>query len=305
MPADTKIGSVTRERYEQLVAQDRKLVLDETRIQFKIGDDALEIEPPRPHGGSRPAMGEEGPGVRETLERFAEDIGLSYDQIRIVRHTAGRWPRQHRSEGVPFNIHRILEKLDDRFELIQSPPPHARTGGPQWTGDAAKRLAGWQVDTPRTVQEKVEAIHDLAGDEQVAARVATDFLRRPDVAFHAANDDTARHLFNKAQTARAQQYEQAAADPLTPQENPMAPALRAVDRSMEFLDLVGAFHKFVASINRLVPQFHSQQLTEGARETVRQNITRVRAACDWVEHAVSTGETDMDEELARLLRGGE
>ncbi|MFJ8389862.1 DUF6192 family protein [Streptomyces sp. NPDC094438] len=33
------------------------------------------------------------------------------------------------------------------------------------------------------------------------------------------------------------------------------------------------------------------------------NLTRVRAACDWVAHAVSTGETDMDEELARLPRG--
>ncbi|MFF7888240.1 DUF6192 family protein [Streptomyces sp. NPDC020794] len=38
--------------------------------------------------------------------------------------------------------------------------------------------------SPRTesVQEKVDAIHDLAADDQVAARVASDFLRRPAVA---------------------------------------------------------------------------------------------------------------------------
>lgn len=62
-----------------------------------------------------------------------------------------------------------------------------------------KRLVGWQVGHLVSVQEKVEAIHDLAADEQVAARVATDFLRRPEVASRAAADDTARHLFNKAQ----------------------------------------------------------------------------------------------------------
>ncbi|WP_425505810.1 DUF6192 family protein [Streptomyces typhae] len=39
-------------------------------------------------------------------------------------------------------------KLEDRATLIQSPPPHPRTGEPRWAGDAAKRLAGWQVDTP-------------------------------------------------------------------------------------------------------------------------------------------------------------
>ncbi|MGW3631388.1 DUF6192 family protein [Streptomyces sp. NPDC005122] len=38
---------------------------------------------------------------------------------------------------------------------------------------------------PGTVQEKVEATHDLAVDEQVVARVATDFLRPPEVVFRA------------------------------------------------------------------------------------------------------------------------
>ncbi|MFD6287614.1 DUF6192 family protein [Streptomyces sp. NPDC060205] len=37
------------------------------------------------------------------------------------------------------------------------------------------------MDTPRPVQEKVEVIHHLAQDEEVAARVTTDFLHRPDV----------------------------------------------------------------------------------------------------------------------------
>ncbi|WP_308117616.1 DUF6192 family protein [Streptomyces anatolicus] len=79
--------------------------------------------------------------------------------------------------------------------------------------------------------------------------------------------------------------------------------VRAIDRTLEFLDLVGACHKFVASTSRLVPLVRDRELSEDAREVIGHNLSRVRAACDWVEHEVSTGETDMDEELARLLRG--
>ncbi|WP_324605541.1 DUF6192 family protein [Streptomyces niger] len=204
-------------------------------------------------------------------------------------------------EGVPFEIHRILEKLEDRFERIKNPPRHVRTGQFRWTDDAAKRQVGWQVDTPQSVQEKVEAIHDLAADEQVAARVATDFLRRPAVAFRAANDDTARHLFNKAQTERANQIMETGG--LTREENPVAPLTRQIDRTIEFLDMVGTCHKFVASVNRLVPLFRHRDLSDDARAVIDTSLSRVRAACDWVAHVVSTGETDMDEELARLLRG--
>ncbi|WP_371657401.1 hypothetical protein [Streptomyces sp. NBC_00280] len=52
MPAGTKIGNVSRARYEEIIAEDRKLVEIDTKIQFVIGDHALEIEPMRPHGGS-------------------------------------------------------------------------------------------------------------------------------------------------------------------------------------------------------------------------------------------------------------
>jgi hypothetical protein len=154
VPASTKAGSVTRQRYEELVTQGRKLVLDESKIQFKFGDDALEIEPLRRHGGSQPATTEEPVGVPETLEMFAEDVGLSCNQVRTYRYTASKWPPEHRAEGVPFEIHRILEKLEDRFERILQPPKHPRNGKLRWTGDAAKRQAGWQVDTPQSVQEK-------------------------------------------------------------------------------------------------------------------------------------------------------
>jgi hypothetical protein len=86
----------------------------------------------------------------------------------------------------------ILADISDesaRWEKIKHPPFHRRSGTHRWTLDAAKREIGHQVHTPATVQEKVEAIHDLARDESVATRVATDFQRRPDVAFKTAADD--------------------------------------------------------------------------------------------------------------------
>ncbi|MEU8105640.1 DUF6192 family protein [Nonomuraea muscovyensis] len=48
----------------------------------------------------------------------------------------------------------------EEIERILNPPRHPRTGKFEWTGDAAKRLVGWRVETPRSVQEKVEAVYD-------------------------------------------------------------------------------------------------------------------------------------------------
>ncbi len=41
----TMVGKVTRERYDELVAQSKVLVETERDTHFKLGDNALEIEP--------------------------------------------------------------------------------------------------------------------------------------------------------------------------------------------------------------------------------------------------------------------
>lgn len=75
--------------------------------------------------------------MRETLEMFAQDIGVSYSQVRTYRHTTAKWLPEQRAEGISFEIHHILEKLGVRFERIASPPRHPRSGKLQWTGDDA------------------------------------------------------------------------------------------------------------------------------------------------------------------------
>jgi hypothetical protein len=63
------IGHITRERYEQFIDADRELVGQMQRIQFTIGDHALEIEPMQPVGGAHPAPGEDV-GVDVSLQIY-------------------------------------------------------------------------------------------------------------------------------------------------------------------------------------------------------------------------------------------
>jgi hypothetical protein len=325
-----KVGSVSQQRYEQIVAELRDVVEQQTRGQFTIGDRALEVEPMRPRGGLA-ADGEWS--VERSMIRLAEDIGLSAKTVKTARWAASRWPVARRQRGTSFTVHRVLASIEDdeeRFAAIGLLPE----GKARWTVDDAKRRVGFQVESPVSKKEKVTAIHALAQDEevaveatgdllrrpQVAAKVsqndkvrvveeftrdetvattaATSLLRRPDVAFKAMSDDTARFQVNHAQARRGRQARENFED-----TSPVAPAVRNIDRTVEFLDLVTACHAFVAAAGRTVPGLRDKQLGEDERTVVHQNVAKVRATLDWIEHAVDTGEVDMDDELARMLQG--
>lgn len=326
-----KVGSVSANRYAEIVAELRKLVETAGRIQFTIGDYALEVEPMREAGGQE--RGDELFTVKDSLFRLAEDIGLSYSQVKSARWTASKWPEDRRVSGVSFTVHKIMASIvddEERWTTILTPPK----GKSRWTPDEANRRVGRQVVKPVTPQEKVTAIHTLATDEEVAATVTSDFLRRPavvsqvkqddkvrvveeltrdetvaakvttgllrrpDVAFRAMSDDTARHQVNHAQVERGRQAREHFEE-----TSPVAPAVRNIDRSVEFLDLVTACHAFVAAAGRVVPGMRDRQLGEDERTIVHENVARVRATLDWIETAVDTGKVDVDGELARLLQG--
>lgn len=292
------IGHVTQERYDELVAECRDLMREHGRIQFRIGDLALEIEPIRPVGGSHPPRTEENLSLSEALTMFSDDVGAPLNSLLKWRWVSSRWPKEHRRANVSHSVHLVLAAVpdaDQRFATIDEPPLIARTGERRWTMDEARRAVGHQVSRPETVQEKVTAVHDLIRDEEVASRVATDLLRRPEVAFKAMTDDTARHLVNRAQVDQARQGVEVVRQ--------RTPALQHVEHTGEFIDLVGACAQFVASIGRIVPDLRGQNYTDDDRATVHRNIARVRAAADWVEGAVETGQVTPEEGLARLLRG--
>jgi hypothetical protein len=328
-----RVGNVTRERYEQIVAEARELVAQVAWAQFTLGDKALEIEPMRPVGGSMPNGTDDLFTVEESLAVFAEDIGVAAATVKDWRWTASRWPVAKRKDGVPFSIHRILASISDdaeRWAAIED-PPFNRTGQRRWSQDGAKRMVGQRVERPVTVDEKVQAVADLTRDEKVAAVVAgdllrrpavtaqvtpedkrrvvaeltrddevaktvtTELLRRPAVARQAMRDDTTRMLVNRAQFDNSEQARERVRE--------RTPAVRKIEHTIEYLDLVGSAHAYVATLGRLVPRMRGQEFTQDERETIRRGIAKVRAAADWLEAAVEAGEFTLDEQLAQLLKG--
>jgi hypothetical protein len=292
----------------------------------------------RPYGGAHPALSEEMVTVSQALAMFAEDIGAAATTVKKWRWVASRWPRKHRRPDASFTVHAILAEIPDaeqRFAAIAQPPVIARTGERRWSPDEASRRVGNRVAHPASVEEKVVAVHDLVRDEKVASRVAADPLRRPDVAFKAMSettvqekvvaaqelvrdeevasqiatnllrrpevaaramtDSTARHQVNRAQVDQSRQGAEIVRQ--------RTPALQQVQHTAEFLDLVGACAQFVASAGRIVPGLRGQNYTGDEKATVQRNVARVRAAADWIEGAVATGQVTPEEGLARLLLG--
>ncbi|MFF0066505.1 DUF6192 family protein [Streptomyces sp. NPDC005279] len=187
------------------------------------------------------------------------------------------------------------------------------------------------MDRPVTVHEKVQAVADMTRDDEVAAQVATgllkrpavtgqvtpadrmrvvteltrddavaqevttELLRRPTVARTVMRDDTARMLVNRAQFDNSEETRERIRETV--------PAVRKIEHTIEYLDLVGSCHSYVATLGRLVPRMRGLEFTDDERETVRRQIGRVRAAADWLEGALDNGEFTLDEQLAQLLKG--
>ncbi|MFI5809252.1 DUF6192 family protein [Streptomyces sp. NPDC051561] len=288
----------------------------------------------RPHGGSLPNGTDDLYTVEESLQLFADDIGVTAATVKDWRYVACRWPEVKRKPGISFTVHRILASVADeeeRWASIEEVPRNPRTGERRWTPDAAKRLVGQRVDRPVTVEEKIRAVTDLTRDDEVAGRVAADLMRRPaaaakvpakerirvveeltrddevaqevttgllkrpSVARRAMRDDSARQSVNRAQFDNSEEVRERVRE--------RTPAVRKIEHTIEYLDLVGSCHSYVATLGRLVPRMRGQEFTEDERETVRRGLAKVRAAADWLEAAIDQGEFTLDEQLAQLLKG--
>ncbi|WP_344124603.1 DUF6192 family protein [Streptomyces blastmyceticus] len=215
-----------------------------------------------------------------------------------------------------WEVHKILASADDPFEVIAHPPLNERTGRRAWDGDAAKRAVGWKASVPVTVEEKVEAVTELVRDEAVACRVAADLLKRREVAFVAMRDGDARYMVNEAQFEQADkddELDEEFRDVLAADEHgggdeterfdDPATVVRHWHRQMEFADLMAVCQGFIAGATRLVPKLRGQEFTERQHGQVGSVLEKLRATADWIETAVATGQTDLDEALAALLRG--
>ncbi|RPF39095.1 hypothetical protein [Streptomyces sp. TLI_185] len=81
-----RFGSVSANRYAEIVAELRKLVETASWIQFTVGDYALEVESMREAGGQEKS--DALFTVKESVFHLAEDIGLFYAMVDKARWTA-------------------------------------------------------------------------------------------------------------------------------------------------------------------------------------------------------------------------
>ncbi|WP_331755522.1 DUF6192 family protein [Streptomyces sp. NBC_01643] len=160
----------TDRRWGRYVRQGRDLALEESRIQFKLGDITLKTVHKSEPGEKR--------GAFTILDRYADHIGINVHTLLGYRFTAMQWPPEHREPGVSWSVHRALESLDDRFELIQEPP----NGADHWTEDTALRRAGRLPHRPLTKEEELDRVRTLLTNSENALGAVDEIIRRPDVA---------------------------------------------------------------------------------------------------------------------------
>jgi hypothetical protein len=114
-------GAVTAERYEQLVATGRELVLTISAAQFRLGDLTLEIAPVGSGGPEAPAAFQ----VETAVQAFAKDVRIAAATLQHYRYVSGRWPADKRVPGICHYVHRIVASVEDEEEPISvllSPP---------------------------------------------------------------------------------------------------------------------------------------------------------------------------------------
>jgi hypothetical protein len=69
----------------------------------------------------------------------------------------------------------------------------------------------------------------------------------------------------------------------------------------EILGLLYATTRFSTTAGRLAPALTSIPLSDEDRALALDRLRRVRAAADWAEHAVTTGDTTMPPDVAAVL----
>lgn len=163
---------------------------------------------------------------------------------------------------------------------------------------ATRLLSRPGVSASVTREQKAKVVAELARDEETAAEVATGLLGRPQVAARVVEDQVTRDRINRAQIDRV-----AAINERVEKTAPGAQARAAVKHSLQFMELIGMCAGFTAAAGRVVPSLGEVDFTPDEREVLERNFARVRGALEWVETALSTGNTGLDEGLAELLSG--
>ncbi|MFE7607055.1 DUF6192 family protein [Streptomyces celluloflavus] len=296
----------TDRQWVRFVKQGKDLVEEESQVQFRLGDLTLKMVPVQRPGANNQR------GVFPVLDRFADEIGINVHTLLTYRHTATAWPPEHRAPGLSWSIHRALDACGDRFEVIINPPQ----GITKWTEDKALSYAGRLPHRPLTKAEKLDRVRVLLDQDENAAEAISELIKRPDVAHRVMSNDANKRILYRAhheqrmeaagsRLAAAYEEETEEGEETTREVRRREPVVDYTRASSEVLELIGMGTSFLVEMQRLIPELHVAEFTDREVRAILDNHRRIRAALDWCDTVVATGDKTMDEELARILGEGD
>ncbi|MEU2956869.1 DUF6192 family protein [Streptomyces xanthochromogenes] len=293
----------TRERWLEYVQRGRRIMRSKSAGNFDLGDLLNEIIDANPKGHGE---------VTAVLTLFAAQIRSKYASLKHYRYVAKAWPADMRREDVPWSVHRDLAARPERFALIRDEPSDELdpAGRGQWSSDAALRARDSLPSTPRTPDERIVQakrllrVTDEAAEavKQLAARTEVIEKAVQDPEFRRAVRDAHYHLGERLQVENRRQ--DPSADPVPthrPEQVPPGPTVPFQQTPTAVLRILGQCTGFCVGMQNTVVAVQEEHLTTEHLEAVLDSLKKVRAVCDWCEHAVTTGESGMEDALARLL----
>jgi hypothetical protein len=299
----------TKTAWEKIVRRGRKLMKEKSGIQWALGDYVIESLDGHIRGHGEAA---------QVIKILGHQIGANPETLRTYYDVARQWPKAKRRKDVSFSVHATLAYVPSRYILIRKDPYDPFTKEHRWTVNEAQKVANRAVGTPTNQAERLAHTRRLLHTDEDAAKAVTEMLGRPDVRARLASDQHARHLMRQAQYEHWREVDEAAeaeaelasadeaAEVEEEFEEEAAPlGVRYSEAPMEILRLIGAFASFSVSLQRIIPEVHSQDYTEETKQAVLDNVHKTRMLLDWCETAITTGRTDPDKALVRLMEDEE
>ncbi|MGW6026578.1 DUF6192 family protein [Streptomyces sp. NPDC055099] len=293
----------TREQWWEYVKQGRRIMRSKSASNFELGDLLNEIIDANPKGHGE---------VEATLTLFAAQIRSTRSSLNTYRAVARAWPAEMRREDVPWSVHQRLAAVANRFTLIRKEPGDELdpAGHGHWTGDAANRARDSLPDTPRTPGERVGQAKRLLRVTDEAAEAVMQLVDRTEVinkamqspGFRQTIRDAQRDLAHRLETQTRRPEPETSPHPAPQSESPhLGPTIQFQQTPTAVLRILGQCTGFCVGMQNAVVTVQEELLTTEHHEAVLDSLAKVRAVCDWCEHAITTGHADMDDALARLL----
>ncbi|MFJ8313112.1 MULTISPECIES: DUF6192 family protein [unclassified Streptomyces] len=296
----------TREQWGEYVQRGRRIMRSKSASNFELGDLLNEIIDANPHGHGE---------VTATLTIYARQIRAAFDTLQKYRYVAKAWPVEMRREDVPWSVHEALAGKPNRFALIREDPGDELdpAGHGHWTRDAARRARDSRPDTPSTPTERIGHAKRLLRVTDEAAEAVKQLAERTEVinkamespAFRQTVRDAQRDLALRVEEENRRQTQLPTPAP-EPQMSapPSGPTVAHQQTPTAVLKILGQCTSFCVVMQNAVVAAQEEVLTDEQEAAVLDSLAKVRAVCDWCEHVVTTGQSGMDEALARLLDDG-